>query len=243
VRLFGTVAFAATIAAPVMAADLPVDVPYRPLPPVLVYNWTGCYVGVSVGYAWQRDKDDETITATHVPSNFSPTSTPQPSGVKAGGYAGCNWQASRSFVAGLEVDAEYANLKASAIYPNTVNHYYESDTTLQGSVRGRLGVAFDRLLVYATGGVAFATIKNTYYGGNVETFDHVRVGGTVGAGVEYAFNYNWLARIEYRYTDFGQVTNDSVIAFPGFTEKHRTTENAVRAGITYRFGNPIVPGY
>jgi outer membrane immunogenic protein len=182
-----------------------------------------------------------------VPSVFSPTDAARPSGVKAGGYAGCNWQISRSFMAGLEGDAEYSNLKATMTFPNTVPaDHYEVRTDFQGSIRGRIGVTFDRVLFYVTGGIAFATIKHTYFdfpSGNIDPFERIRVGGTVGAGLEYLFSYNWIGRVEYRYADFGQVTNDSVIAFPGFTEKHRTTENAVRVGISYRIGNPNIARY
>ena len=240
----GSAVFAALITSPAIAADVAVPVYQPPPPAVVVYDWTGCYIGAGVGYGWQRDKDDETVTATHVPSVFSPADAARPSGVKAGGYAGCNWQISRSFMAGLEGDAEYANLKATTIFPNTVRaDYYEVRTDFQGSIRGRVGVTFDRVLFYVTGGIALAPIKHTYFGGNVESFERIRVGGTVGAGLEYLFSYNWIGRVEYRYADFGQVTNDSVIAFPGFTEKHRTTENAVRVGISYRFGNPSVARY
>ena len=46
---------------------------------------------------------------------------------------------------------------------------------------------------------------------------------------------DWVGRIEYRYADFGTLTNLPVITFSGFTESHKITENTVRGGIAYKF--------
>jgi outer membrane immunogenic protein len=57
----------------------------------------------------------------------------------------------------------------------------------------------------------------------------------VGAGVEYAFTNRWSARLEYRYTDFGRWTDMPTLFASAFNEKHRETQQAVRAGVSYRF--------
>jgi hypothetical protein len=36
------------------AADMAVKAPPKPTAPAPVYSWTGCYVGVSGGYVWNR---------------------------------------------------------------------------------------------------------------------------------------------------------------------------------------------
>jgi outer membrane immunogenic protein len=234
------------------AADMPVKAPYyKAPPPPAAYNWSGCYLGAQAGYAWQRDRLHETTTATGLPSGFEPASPAKPDGFKGGGFLGCNWQGASPLVLGLEGDAEYADLKGSADYSftGTPPDSYESRTRFQASIRARVGFAVDRALFYATAGVAFADIKHTYIDNPppvvVESFSTTQTGWTAGGGVEYALSQNWIARVEYRYADFGHVTNVPVATFIGFTERHSITENAVRAGVSYKFdwGGPVVARY
>jgi outer membrane immunogenic protein len=242
-RLVGAAVIALT-ASSALAADLAVAPVYKAGPPprALVYNWTGCYVGAQVGYAWQRDRDNETFTANGGGSPFSPapTNIAQPDGVKAGGYTGCNWQTDNPLVLGIEGDAEYANLKGSATFPNTPD-FYESRTNFQASLRGRIGYAVDRALLYATGGLAWANIKERDIAGTTGLTNEIsttRTGWTVGAGLEYAFGDRWLGRVEYRYSDFGTLQYQPAV-FPRFTENHRVTENAIRVGLSYKFVGPV----
>lgn len=218
------------------AADMPMKA--RPMAPA-VYDWTGCYIGGQVGYAWARDQNSETVTATGAASIFSPVNSATPSGGKLGGMLGCNWQVAGAWVVGLEGDFEWAGINGgSVVYANTVNDRYETKIRSEGSVRGRVGYAFDRFLAYATGGLAFANIQNVYTptgGTPVETFSKTRSGWTLGAGLEYAFAPKWTARVEYRYADFGRNTDLPVTTYAGFTESHRLTESAVRLGIAYKF--------
>ena len=120
---------------------------------------------------------------------------------------------------------------------------------MQGSICGRLGVAFDRALLYATGGAEFAGFDTTYTG--IGTFDqgsHTRTGWTVGGGIEYAVTGNWSIRAEYRYVDFGRFTDATPFTFGfGSFVNHHLTENAVRAGFSYKFdsfgGAPVAAQY
>ncbi len=245
---------AAAIALPIVAqaADLPVKAPiYKAPPPAPVFSWSGCYVGAQVGYAWQRDRLHETDALTGLPSGFDPAGPAKADGFKGGGHIGCNWQWSGPLVFGLEGDAEFADLKGHADYPatGTPPDSYETRTRFQGSIRGRVGVAFDRALFYGTGGVAFADIKHTYLDNPPpvvsESFSGTRTGWTAGGGIEYAFAANWTARVEYRYADFGHVTNVPALTFVGFVERHTITENTVRAGLSYKFnwGAPLMARY
>jgi outer membrane immunogenic protein len=236
-----TVALSLGVAQAASAADLLVKAPIYKAPAAApAYNWSGCYVGAQAGYAWGRDKLDETVTATGATSIFSPTDTARPSGAKLGGMLGCNWQWAGPLVVGLEGDAEWADIGRSSVdYPNTGTpaDTYEARIRFQSSIRGRLGYAFDRTLLYVTGGAAFANIRHRYttVGLPAEDFSNTRTGWTLGGGAEYAFAPNWSARLEYRYADFGTTTNVPVVVWTGFTEKHRTTENAVRIGVAYKF--------
>ena len=126
---------------------------------------------------------------------------------------------------------------------------------VQGSIRGRVGYAFDRVLLYATGGVAFAGINgsiSTPFG--YDSASTTRVGWTVGGGLEYAITNNWSVRAEYRYAQFGHSTvyaNNSFVV-PGLTAVgafgNRTiNENRVQVGFSYKFDTaapaPVVAKY
>ncbi len=241
-----TAAFALGAAQFASAADIPTKGPVYKAPPIApAYNWSGCYIGAQVGYGWVRDRNSETVTATGAPSAFSPTDTADPSGMKVGGMLGCNWQWSGPFVVGLEGDGEWADIDGSTVtFPGSgpPDDFYEARIRWQASVRGRLGYAFDRTLLYVTGGAAFADIRHTYTlapVGPVEEFSKTKTGWTVGGGVEHAFAPNWTARVEYRYSDFGTITNVPVTTFAGFAEDHDVIEHAVRFGLTYKFSGAI----
>jgi outer membrane immunogenic protein len=76
------------------------------------------------------------------------------------------------------------------------------------TLAGRVGVTFDRTLVYAKGGVAWADESFSHTGGsdtNVRFFtgDNTATGWLIGAGLEYAMDQNWSIKAEYNYIDFG----------------------------------------
>ena len=83
-------------------------------------------------------------------------------------------------------------------------------------MRARAGVAFDRALIYATGGFAFADNAS---------------GWTVGGGLEYAFTNNLSAKIEGLYVNLDQDDN-----FPGLDLDNDAEFGVVRAGLNFRFG-------
>jgi outer membrane immunogenic protein len=225
-----------------LAADLPVKI-RAPAPPS-AYSWGGCHAGADVGYAWQRDKDDEFVTATGALAQFSPTEPSHPHGIKGGGFLGCDWQFAPEWAVGLEGDAEGADVAHSRGLYAPTPEFYESRTRFESSFRGRVGRAFDRTLVYLTGGLAFAQINDHYVGitlpgtGLTSGVTDDRLGWTLGAGVDYAFINNWTARVEYRHADFGAVTNGPILfctTCETANERHRTTEDAIRLGVAYKF--------
>lgn len=220
----------------VAAADLPArNIPVR-LDNLPVFTWAGFYMGAQLGIARQRDRLDESPVCK--PCALI-SATGRETGVLGGVHAGGNWAVS-AFVIGLEADLELANLDHSTVYPLSAPDSFSSRTRWQGSVRGRLGYAIDRLLIYTTGGVAFADIKHTY---NLtpppafasESLSNIRTGWTLGGGVEYAFTNSWSARVEYRYTDFGHYTDRPAVFSSTFLERHHETEHTGRVGVSYRF--------
>ena len=74
------------------------------------------------------------------------------------------------------------------------------------TLRGRFGYAFDKTLLYATGGFA---VSSSHFGridpnsGDEQLQPGLRTGWVVGGGIEYAFQQNWNARVEYLYSSFG----------------------------------------
>ncbi len=246
--LLSSAAFAA-----LTSASLAADLPSRKAPPAApyvaapIFTWTGFYIGADIGAGWTNDKARDYVTATNV---YNGSSKLNGSGVLGGLYAGYNYQISPSFLIGAEVDIE-----ATSIAPKTSSFTTAAGVVgvlagsiseslpWQGSLRARAGVTAGQALFYATGGLAFAQFNTKYTDNAVgaTSYSSTKTGWTLGAGVEYAFNANWIARVEYRYTSFGNF-NDSVAAngsiFASQTLKHSVTENAVRVGIAYKFGAP-----
>ena len=253
--MFRNILLSSAALAALSTASLAADLPARktaPAPIVApIFTWTGFYVGAQVGAGWTSNKVTDSIGATVVGTGSLNTN-----GVVGGLHAGYNLQ-SGAFVYGIEADLELAGLNKSsnalfavpggALFAGVYG--LSSKTDWQGSVRGRLGYAAGPALFYVTGGVAFANVKTGYTsaaGGALAagsySFSDTRAGWTLGGGLEYAFNSNWSARVEYRYTDFGSFTDVTAAApvtfWSGENIKHKYTEQAVRVGLTYRFSTP-----
>jgi outer membrane immunogenic protein len=227
-----------------LAADLPPRRPPPVLPVVPLFTWTGFYVGVDGGYGWQNVR--ETGIAGGLAAyqlNF------RASGPVGGGHAGFNWQVNQ-FVFGIEGDVLGTSMRVNAPFNAFLFNNADWRSGVEGSIRGRIGIAFDRFMVYATGGVAFETFRlreNFLFAPTfADTFTPSRAGLTVGGGVEYAFTDAWLARVEGRYSDFGTFNNASVLV-PGLFFRERVTEARITGGLSYKFGYaapaPVVARY
>lgn len=221
-----------TLAAPAaFAADMAVKAAPAP-PPVYaapIFTWTGFYIGGFAGGShgvWTSDLARGT--------NHGHTEQGADGG-EIGGYVGYNFQLPSNIVLGVEADIGNSWARQS-------NNIYDNDTSYSkygvfGSARGRLGYAFDRLLVYGTGGLAWANVSNDIQKGvNAgEQFawdNQTRVGFAVGAGGEYAFTNNVIGRIEYLYSDYG---SQSLYNADGNLAKFQNEMHQVRAGLGYKF--------
>lgn len=243
------VALAGTAAAadlPSRRAPPPVYVP----PPIPVFTWTGAYVGGQIGYAFGTSK------ATAYRAGGALGTSGSPSGVVGGAHIGYLYQTASFFggpgtstVWGIEGDVDGTNYRTSYGVSPLVSNSAKED--IQGSVRGRFGIAVDRALFYATGGAAFGGLSNTYTNsrtGAIDSLSHTKVGYTVGGGVEYALSNNWSARVEYRYTDFGTISDNLANSTGGaVTVNHRENDHRIQAGFSYKFGGfgpmPVVARY
>ena len=232
--LFGGAAMAADISRPVYKAP-----PAGALP--VAYDWTGFYIGGHVGYGWADKTWQDGFgfgTVTHNADGFL-----------GGGQAGFNFQTGM-FVLGVEGDFSWSGISGGTTGTGVLiggapfGATFNTDVDWTATLTGRVGLAFDRWLVYGKGGVAWARDKystNFYtFPGTVELSD-TRVGWTAGAGVEYAFAPQWSAKLEYNYMDFG---SRSVSFTPGTATDIDQQIHAVKFGINYKFGGgPIVARY
>ena len=139
------------------------------------------------------------------------------------------------FVAGAETDLQYAAVgNKGASYGTT---YYQGDSDgFFGTIRARAGVAFDRALVYGTGGFAYGDIGGNQGYDTVlghHSGDEINWGWTIGGGVEYAITGNFTAKVEGLYVDLDTKDN---YALGGRVEVDRDAEFGVlRAGVNYKF--------
>jgi outer membrane immunogenic protein len=227
------------LAGAAFAADLPVKAPPMLAPPP-AYSWSGFYIGAQVG--WARAHDDGLVFNPGIPIAANNPFSFDVDGVIGGGHVGFNIQRGM-WVFGIEGTIDGSNLKkAFLLAPCPFCGNATTDIGIQGSVRGQLGIAFDRVLLYGTGGVAIADITNTYdttaIGGAFASIGGTRVGWTAGAGAAFAVDNNWSVRVEYRHSDFGNVTDKSNTAFFPATDLDRhVTEDQVQVGFSYKLGN------
>jgi outer membrane immunogenic protein len=203
------------------AADLSVSPLYKAPPQVAapVYNWSGFYIGGNAGGAWATSS---WTTAGNI-SNAT--------GGVAGGTAGFNFQTGHA-VFGLEGDVDWANVKGTTTSPGCPAGCTTNEDWL-ATARGRAGYAFDRVMPYVTGGVAFGDIKASTPGfaGQAQT----NTGWTAGGGVEFALTNNWTAKAEYLHVDLGNMNcgfNCGVTANNNVSLR----EDVVRGGVNFRFG-------
>lgn len=199
---------------------------YEPAPEVIPgFTWTGAYIGIQGGYGWAdlsddddfflEDNTDDAIDSLDLDGGF------------VGVYGGFNYQWD-SVVLGIEGDINKAWMDESFDF---AGGDAEAEIDWFGSIRGRVGYAWDRTLLFATAGVAFAQVDY-----DIDEFDFSDdesfVGWTAGVGVEHAFTDNLLARAEYRYYDFGSEEFGNVDTGTGDLELDMHT---VSVGLAYKF--------
>jgi outer membrane immunogenic protein len=221
--LFKRIALAAVAAAGMMCA--------AQAQPAPVFNWSGFYVGGTVGYGDgnYRFRNDVNGIATR-PFDMN--------GAVGGLTAGYNWQARGSaFVFGLETDVSLSGVKGSGDDPAFGCGTPDCHASVKwfGTVRPRAGVTFNNTLFFVTGGWAFGNVEafNDDGGGNKAGSSKVQNGWTAGAGVEWAFSPRWSAKLEYLHVDLGgfvyKFSGASPISVRGLEF------DVVRLGMNYRW--------
>lgn len=194
-----------------------------------IYNWAGLYGGVFLGGANEIWTVDFYRNNNHGHAEIGST------GLAFGGWVGYNLLLQRGLVIGLEADLGYANA-------SQMNQVFDNDTSYSSigtfaSLRGRLGYASDRFLLYATAGLAFASVTNDIQKGRnageeIVYDDKWQTGYVVGAGIEYALTKHLVGRAEYLYANYGMV---SLYNRDGNLAELTNEMHLIRVGLSYKY--------
>jgi opacity protein-like surface antigen len=266
-----------------------VAAPAAAQPETTTVDWSGVYVGANVGWNSAASQVQPSTATTNqltglsngaatvnVPSATYPTSQMDFSDQSwaSGGQVGINKQRG-NIVFGLEGDMDALGGRArqfsSYALPATglttgaaVGIDRQTDPNWTASLRGRLGWATGNLLLYGTGGVAFADVRQTaLYSyaptvatgvaaanpgadlgpfANAASADNTLVGWTVGGGAEYAINKQISIGAEYRHSDYGSASYGFVAPGAGATEENvpvHFSDDHVLAKINYKFAGGL----
>jgi outer membrane immunogenic protein len=250
-------------------------------------EFDGFYVGGSIGATFNGGNDDETILFDrNLDGNFGDTVTTS-GGANAfspgfcGGTAnttapggGCNSEdeaiefAGRigfdrqfgNFVIGgvLEVGTSDYSSAVTAFSTTPATYTFNREVELLANLRARAGVTVTpTTLVYATGGVGYAQLDNSFSTTNTvnsvtRDLDDESIGFVVGAGVEQKLGPNFSIGIEYLYQQYEDesrvrlgnngttpATNPFLLGSPNGTDFIRSEDkfdmHSVRAVATFRF--------
>lgn len=189
----------------------------------VAHDWSGFYFGANAGYGGADVNGIFDFNDFNDPDDTFPTDGEGPfdlnlDGLIGGLQAGVNWQ-SGNFVLGLEGDVSFTDWSDSAVGDGIER--VSAETDFVGTLRGRAGYAVDRLLVFATAGVALSDTTYTADdnfdspGTDVGSVDFNDFGLVVGGGAEFALSESWSLKAEALYfmfndkKDTDSLTNDS----------------------------------
>jgi outer membrane immunogenic protein len=241
--LLGSVALAAMIAGPAMAADMPLKAP----PPVVVYSWTGCYVGGHVGGKVSRADVSYGANLRGIAPGTKVTDSINMSGALAGAQIGCQYQFAGGWLIGIEGDGSWVQSDGQGIEILRPTWREQVTERWLATARGRLGYAWDKWMVYVTGGGAWAGLETKNWntvpagiqgiGAPAAAIQQDTISGwTVGFGAEYALGYGWSIKGEYLYMEFQESTYFNT-TLPSTFSEHRThlRQSVARFGMNYKF--------
>jgi len=192
-------------AADVVSEEPPAPAPVAELP---VASWAGPYAGISAGYGFSGH------AKVHDGGPDIKTK-----GFVGGVFGGYQWQ-QENFVYGAEADLGYNGVKGDSGGVNSKGGF-------EGSLRARLGYAVTpEILLYGTGGGALKNQKVSVPG---DSDSSTMLGWTAGVGTDIKITDNVFGRVEYRYTDFGSKSFDSV------GTKVKESDNRVTFGVGMKF--------
>jgi len=249
----------ASSAAGAAAADLPGQ-PYTPVSPMIAatYDWSGFYLGLNGGYGSSRSCWDHVTAANTL---IGAEGCHNANGGVAGGQFGYRTQ-SYAWVFGFEAQGDWAGLRGSKV-SDTFFFLVPGDATNRsridafGLFTGQIGYAFGSTLFYVKGGAAVTTGRYndivTSSGLIGATASDSRVGGTVGAGLEYGFIPGWSVAVEYDHlfmgtrtlalTSLGNVAGLPPASNTVVFDRIRQDIDLITVRVNYTFGGPSIMKY
>jgi outer membrane immunogenic protein len=207
------------------------------------FRWSGPYVGAYLNYSWNdlgvsTANPHQTNTAALI---YNQTFSADRFG--GGGELGYNWQ-SGPMVFGVALDATYVGVDKTSLHDVVgLDEIYKAQLSWLVTARARLGVAFDRTLVYTTAGLALGDVKVGYQNfdatgmlQNEAFYSEIRPGWVVGLGLEHAFSATIVGRVEYLHTDFGTATvRDIYGPFGEFDGNFKVVTDLLKVGLNFKF--------
>ena len=196
------------------------------------YDWNGFYLGGHVGYG--RAFGDVSVRDPGLTN-----SSPSLGSLFGGLQFGYNHVFPSRLLIGVETDISFPNSYTSdaEVWAGTTSRsILVEQLDYIATLRARFGYAFDRTLLYATGGLAVSSghfVRTDPTTDNDELHPGLRTGWTAGGGIEYAFQKNWNARVEYPYSRFG--TTD-VMFTNGAAYASDFATHIVRVGLNWKLG-------
>ena len=171
-RVFALTLMAGLASTSAYAADAAIEEPPAPAPvyqEVPIFSWTGGYVGLQGGGLWS-DSDVDNFDTDLFDGDREGFGDSFNGGL-FGVYAGYNWQ-SGPWVFGAEGDF-------NGVWNDETFNVFGQDVDVGSdwlaSLRGRVGYAFDRTLIFATGGVAFTQFSAEADFGNNVSFNATKI--------------------------------------------------------------------
>ncbi|KPP80846.1 MAG: outer membrane porin [Oceanicaulis sp. HLUCCA04] len=223
------------------------------------YNWNGSYIGANLGQGDNADFELDAALEVDPGTAFFPGAlaggtfptmrTFDGDGLVGGIQAGHNWQ-SGMFVFGGELDVQLSEISSAISIANAPGGAADNpdgftdlnfEVDYFATARGRAGVAFDRILLYATGGVAHGRVDfdRNYRVAGAEVSDSAssnQTGWTYGAGLEWGMNEYWTLRGEYSRVDLGSDSFDTSYSDGTIGRATIDTQfDVIRAGVNFRF--------
>jgi outer membrane immunogenic protein len=243
-----------------VAADMAPRYTKAPPAPVVVYSWTGCYIGGNVGGGWERTRQTQigqnSAAGVFTASPGFDFGSSDGSDVIGGGQIGCDYQFANNWVIGIQGMYDYARINHRHVIP--IFPLFNSDVRVKDmwTVTGRLGYLFTpQLLGYVKGGGAWTSVDYAINGTfpvafNAENaFGVNRSGWTIGAGLEWMFAPGWSVFGEFNYLDFGTKTSAYTVGPfavpPTDVIRNKLEVEQFLVGVNYKFnfGGPVVAKY
>jgi outer membrane immunogenic protein len=210
------------------------DAPYVEVP----WNWAGFYGGWTAGYGTGDSRNF--VTNNNNPHGWASNN---PDGVLVGGTIGYNYQYAPNWIIGAEADLSWSGMQGNQHMYIYDGHDWSGGWDGFGTIRGRIGYAIGRTLIYGTGGIAFLHSNEVVVGNDADETNFGQgwyTGYVIGAGVEHAFTDRLSAKLEFLYADgfdtqSGKTGTVSQTQSTQYYKHDVGSLDIVRVGLNYKF--------